>query len=63
MEEKMLNALARADLIVEENNMLKNRITLLESKDILDAVGLDEENEFKDFEDKINLLMNKSDPL
>ncbi len=59
----MLNALARADLIVEENNMLKNRITLLESKDILDAVGLDEENEFKDFEDKINLLMNKSDPL
>lgn len=31
----MSTALARSDVILEENNMLKNRITILESKEIV----------------------------
>jgi hypothetical protein len=37
----MSAALARSDILLEENNMLKNRITILESKDIIENVGFD----------------------
>lgn len=62
-EEKMSTALLRSDVLVEENNMLKNRITILESKEIIEGAGFDEDSELKDFEDKINFIMSSTDPL
>lgn len=43
--------------------MLKNRITILESKEIIDSAGFDEDSDLKVFEDKINYMMTKTDPL
>lgn len=63
IEEKMSTALAKSDVLIEENNMLKNRITILESKEIIDSAGFDEDSDLKVFEDKINFMMAKSDPL
>ncbi len=62
VEERMSTALARSDLLIEENNMLKNKITILESKEIIDSAGFDEDSDLKVFEDKINYMMAKNDP-
>ena len=58
----MSTALARSDILIEENNILKNRITILESKEILDSAGFDDDSEIKVIEDKINFMMSKNDP-
>lgn len=58
----MSTAIARSDVLIEENNILKNRITILESKELLDNAGFDDDSEIKVIEDKINFMMSKNDP-
>jgi hypothetical protein len=36
-------------MLLEENNMLKNKITIMESKEILDRAGFDEDSDLKVF--------------
>lgn len=58
----MSTAIARSDILIEENNNLKNKIIIMESKEILDSAGFDDDSEIKVIEDKINFMMSKNDP-
>ena len=45
MEEKLKNAVNRAETAVEEVNMLKSKIVVLEAKQFLEEAGEDEYNQ------------------
>lgn len=43
----MSTAIARSEILIEENNNLKNKIIIMESKEILDSAGFDDDSEIK----------------